>query len=87
MKTWQSHLTILFIHDGAKTSHFGDTGRLTDMNTCFWGMDHPFWASDMLLQVIHQVLQFALIVLRNALTAVQMLIVMWEKHQSNWEKL
>ena len=50
-------------------------------------MNYPFWASDMLLQIIHEVLQFALIVLRNALIAVQMLIVMWEKHQSNWEKL
>ena len=63
-----SYLTILFINDGVRPFFMTHTLSL------IWILGFEewllIWACDMLLQVINKVLQFVLIVLRNAPTVV-----------------
>ncbi len=83
LTTWQSNLTVLSVRN--------DTGLVILMaQTCsltFWEMNYVFWARDWLLQEIHGVLLFVRVVLRNALTVLQMSRMIREMYQSDWEKL
>lgn len=81
MKTLLSRLGTVFADNGNRSFHFHGSDSFIDINTCFWGMNDLFLASNLFLQIIHQVVQFVLTVLKMALPAVQMLLLLWETAQ------
>ena len=87
LTTWLSNLTVLSVHNDARTCHFDGPDMFIDRDIYFWETNKGFWARDLLLHEIHGVLLFVQIVLRNALTVLQISILIWEMYQSEWEKL
>ncbi len=70
-----------------KTFHSDGTDMFIKINTYFLEMNKRIWLSYRLLQVIYCVVLFERIVLRNAHNSLQILRMIREMHQSDWEKL
>ncbi len=86
LTTWLSILPILFVNNNTRTFHSDGTDVFIDINTYFWEMNLRFWVSYRLLQVIHYVVLYVRIVLRNAHTSLQILRMIREMYQSDWKK-